>query len=240
MAGTGWAPAPGRLVRGQEGQIVHVQADGLGDPGPGPVQQFQQRPVAQRARAGGVVPGRGRGDQPLDLRHADGPGQPARRGRGAHRAGRVGAGQPPGGRERVQAADRDHGATRRTGGQREMLLVALPQPGQERGHILGGHLADDGPAPGGQRHGVAVQVAPVGLQGPRGQAALDREVIEVRLDRARKGGQLSTSLTPTAGSPCASATGRQVSPPSWVCSPSASAGSARSAPAQPRLASSTT
>ena len=96
------------------------------------------------------------------------------------------------------------------------------------------------PAAGGQHGLVAEQVAPVGLQRVRGQAALYGQVIKVTVDGTRQGGQLSTSLSGIAGRPCASATGWQVSAPSWVCRPWASAGSARSASRQPRLASSIT
>jgi hypothetical protein len=157
-----------------------------------------------------------------------------------HLAGWIGPGQAFGRGERVQSADGHHGPPRRAGGQREMIVIPLAQPGQEGRDILRGHLTDDRPAPRGQRLGVTEQVAPVSLQGVRGQAPLDREVIEITLDGFRQGGQLSTSLTGVDGRPCAFATGWQVRVPSWVCSPRVSAGSALSAPRQPRLASSTT
>ena len=122
------------------------------------VQQFQQGPVAQRARPRGVAPvppGRARrwprGDQPLHLRHRDRPRQPPRAGRRPDQAGRVGAGQPLGGGERVQAADRDHRPARRTGRERRVLVVPFPQPGQERRHVVGGDLTDHRPAAAGQR-----------------------------------------------------------------------------------------
>jgi len=121
-----------------------------------------------------------------------------------------------------------------------MVVVPFAQPGQEGRDILRVGLGDVRPAPGRQRRRVPEQVPPVGLQGVRRQATLDREVGEITVDGIRQRGQLSTSPTGVDGRPCASATGWQVSAPSWVCSPSASAGSDPSAPRQPRLASSTT
>ena len=121
-----------------------------------------------------------------------------------------------------------------------MLVVPLAQPGQEGRDILGGDLADHRAAPRGQRRLVTQQVAPVRLECVRGQAAFHGQVIQVPVDGPGQRGQLSTSLTGVAGSWWASATGWQVSVPSWVCSPAASAGSARSAARQPWLASSST
>ncbi|GIE81641.1 hypothetical protein Aph02nite_75910 [Actinoplanes philippinensis] len=59
---------------------------------------------------------------------------------------------------------------------------------------------------GGQRFGVAVQVAPIGRERVAGQAALDREVVQIALDRPVQA-QRSTSVNGIEGSPCASATG---------------------------------
>ena len=95
-----------------------------------------------------------------------------------------------------------------------MLAVPLAQPGHERRDVVRGHLADHGLAPGGEHGLVTLQVPAIGLQRVRGQATLNRQVVQVAVDCARQGGQLSTSLTGVAGRPCASATGRQVSTPS--------------------------
>jgi hypothetical protein len=96
-------------------------------------------------------------------------------------------------------------------GKRRMILVTLAQPGQEPGHVLGGHLGDVRHAPRRQRLRIAPQVPAVGLQRVRGQAALDHQVVEIALGRAldaggRDGFQLSASLAGVQGRPCASPT----------------------------------
>jgi hypothetical protein len=121
-----------------------------------------------------------------------------------------------------------------------MVFVTLAQPGQELGDVLRGDLADVVATAGSQRRGVPVQVTPVRLQRVRGQTPLDRQVVEVGRDGLRGGCQLSTSARVAAGSSCASATGWQVTWPSWVFRPRANDGSRRSASRQPRLAISTT
>jgi hypothetical protein len=76
-----------------------------------------------------------------------------------------------------------------------VIGVALTQPGQEAGHVAGAHVSDRGDPPGAQRPGVPAQVTPVRRDGVRGQAPLDREVVEVAPGRRGDRGQLSTSAS---------------------------------------------
>ncbi len=94
-----------------------------------------------------------------------------------------------------------------------MIRVTGAQPGQERRHVLGRHLADTPRTAGGQRYHIPLQVPAVGLQRVRGQAPLDHQVIEIPADGGSDAGQLSTSRTGFHGRPCASATGGQVRAP---------------------------
>ena len=73
----------------------------------------------------------------------------------------------------MQATDSYHRTPRRAGRQRLVLLVALAQPGQELSDLGRRHLADLGPAGGGQRRSVPLQVPAVRLDRVDGQAALD-------------------------------------------------------------------
>ena len=100
-----------------------------------------------------------------------------------------------------------------------MVRVALTQPGQVVGDILGRHQLNLDPATLRESSRVPLQVTLVGLQRVRGQAALDGQVVEIAADRGRdRGGggtgQLSTSASGVAGRPSASATGGQVTTPS--------------------------
>ena len=117
-----------------------------------------------------------------------------------------------------------------------MLAVALAQPGQELGDVLRADVADVGPPAGFERGGVPGEVTPVRLQRVRRAASLHGQVVEVPRDRAGGCGQLSTSARVVTGRPCASATGPQVTWPSWVLRPSANDASRRSASRQPRFA----
>jgi hypothetical protein len=76
-----------------------------------------------------------------------------------------------------------------------MVGVALAQPGQEARHVAGAHVGDRGDAQGAQRRGVPAQVTLVRRDGVRGQATLDRQVVEVAPGRRGDGGQLSTSAS---------------------------------------------
>ena len=117
-----------------------------------------------------------------------------------------------------------------------MLGVAFPQAGQKVSHVGRRHVRYLG-APG-RREGrrIAAQVPAVSLESVLGEATLDCKMVEIAPDRAGQRGQLSTSETPTAGSPCASATGAHVTMPAWVFSPEAREASRDSASRQPRLA----
>ena len=121
-----------------------------------------------------------------------------------------------------------------------MRLIALAQAGQEVGHVLRADLLYLGPPSRGQGACIALQVTPVGLQRVLGESPLHGQVVEIAPDGSGECGQLSTSAKGRAGSPCASATGAQVTLPSWVLRPGAKDGSRRSASRQPRLAISTT
>jgi hypothetical protein len=63
-----------------------------------------------------------------------------------------------------------------------MQVIALAQAGQERHHVVLADLPDRRTPPVDQHVDVAPQVAPVGAEGVRGQAAVDREMVEVRAD----------------------------------------------------------
>ena len=69
-----------------------------------------------------------------------------------------------------------------------MLLVPLPQPGQEGCDVRAGELAHRGLPPAGQRVAVAQQIPAVGLERAGGEPALDRQVVEVPADRVRDRG----------------------------------------------------
>ena len=189
-------------------QVVDVEPDRLGDPGAGPVQQLEQCPVPQRRLAGGC-----RREQPLHFADGDGLGQPARRRWRAHGPGRIRCGQALGERERVQPAHGDHCPAGRARGQRRVIPVAFAQPRQEVRDVLRADLPDLGPADGSQRRRIALQVTPVGLEGVLSQATFHGQVVEIPRDRARECRQLSTSARVSDGSPCASATGAQVTSP---------------------------
>ena len=66
---------------------------------------------------------------------------------------------------------------------RRVVLIALPQSGQEGRGVLGGDLGDGGAPPGRHRRLVPGQIPAVGLEGVIGQAPLDRQVVEVAADR---------------------------------------------------------
>ena len=193
------AGQPDNLLAGQV-ELVDVEADGLRDPRTRPVQELEQGPVPELDRRGRVA-GPGRGQQPLHLVHGDRLGQPPRRRRRPHLPGRVGSGQPLRGGEGVQPAHRDHGPPGGAGGQRSVLLVPLPQPGQEGRDVRAGELAYRHLSPAGQRVAVAQQIPAVGLERAGGEPALDRQVIEVPADRLRDRDQFSTShrARPRAG-----------------------------------------
>jgi len=75
-----------------------------------------------------------------------------------------------------------------------VVIVALAQPGEEPGHVLGRHLADAGPARRGERGRVAAQVSAIGLKRVFCQATLDRQVVEVAPDRRDDGDRLRDSV----------------------------------------------
>jgi hypothetical protein len=121
-----------------------------------------------------------------------------------------------------------------------MVGVALAEAGQEPQDRCLGDLAEVGDALLVQVGQVAAQVAAVGRQRVRRQPALDREVVEVGADGARRlAGYASTSSGETAAMPTASPTALLVSVPSWVLSPSSRLRSALSACCQPLLARAT-
>jgi hypothetical protein len=95
-----------------------------------------------------------------------------------------------------------------------MLTVAFAQARQEVCNVLGSDVADFGQPVASQRCRVPQQVAPVCLQGVRGQSALDRQMIQIAPDGAGNSCQLSTSAGVTAGRLWASATGAQMTMPS--------------------------
>ena len=136
----------------------------------------------------------------------------------------------------MQPAHGNDGATSRACLQRRMVGVAFPQAGQKVSHVGRRHVRYLGPPGHRQGSRVAPQVAAVSLERVLGKAALDCKMVEVAPDRAGQRGQLSTSATPVAGSPCASATGAHVTIPACVFSPEAREASRDSASRQPRLA----
>ena len=130
-----------------------------------------------------------------------------------------------------------------------MVVVPLPQRGEEAGDVGLGHLAHALDAGRGQVLGVAPQVAAVGGDGVGGQAALDGQVVEVAGDDplgVRPGAdsgserQRRTSWSPTAAIPWASATSGSTTCPSTTLTPVASAGLPATAAAVPSLASAIT
>ena len=150
----------------------------------------------------------------------------------------------------MQAADGDDGPARR--GRREglVLVVARPQGDQERRDVGLRDLAQVVASGAAQVGGVAVEVTAVGAERVGREPPLDREVVEVGLDRApdrrlgaggRRGGRAQTSASDRAdtGRPCASPTGADTSCPLTVFTPRARAGSASAAARSPRLAIST-
>ena len=74
-------------------EVVDVEADRLGDPRAGAVEQLEQRPVAQRQRRAGRAGGL---EDRLDVGQRQRLGQPLGRRRRLHAAGRVVGGQPVG------------------------------------------------------------------------------------------------------------------------------------------------
>ena len=149
------AAEPDRRVGRQVVEVVDVEAGHLGDPRPGPVEELEQRAVAQHPRVG-VVGRPGRVEQPLDLVDGDRLGQPPRRRGRRDLAGRVVDGQALGAGERVQPADRHHRAADRAGGERRVIFVAGVQRGPELGHVERGDVAELGLAPRRQDLGVPV------------------------------------------------------------------------------------
>jgi hypothetical protein len=140
----------------------------------------------------------------------------------------------------MQPAHRDDSPAGRASRERRVRLVPFPQPGEEIRDVLRAHVLYLGPPGRGQGRRVSLEVATVGLESVLGEAPFDGEVVEIAPDGSGEGGQLSTSTSGSAGRPCASATGAQVTLPSWVFRPRANDGSRRSASRQPRFAISTT
>ena len=166
-----------------EVEVVDVEPDRLGDPGPGAVEHLQQRPVAQRQRRARRA---GRLEDPLDVRQRQRLGQPLGRRR-----------RPDGGRRGRPASSPSRTANR----WKPRTATTVPRGGSPRS-------AADGPASPSRRRdqerrrpsasrtlvelvdpasrqvaGVPPQVAPVGRQGVVGQPALDHQVVEVGPDR---------------------------------------------------------
>ncbi|GLY71803.1 hypothetical protein Airi01_000700 [Actinoallomurus iriomotensis] len=82
----------------------------------------------------------------------------------------------------MQAADGDDRAGRGPGGEGRVPVVALTQPVQEGHDVVLPDLPDRRTAASDERVDVAPQVTPVGTEGVGCQAAVDREMIEVRAD----------------------------------------------------------
>jgi len=188
------ADQPHHRILGVQLEFVDIEAGRLGDPGPGPVKELEQRPVPQLARVDtgrgpggrGVWAGASRGEQAFDLGEGDRLGQPpGRRGRRDVSRG-VQFGQALRDRERVQPADRDHGPGGRTDRKRRVLLIALPQRGEELRHVGGGDITQPGRAVVGQHRNVPEQVPAVGLDRVRRQPALHHQVLQVAAERGRQ------------------------------------------------------
>ena len=93
--------------------VVDVEADGLGDPRAGRVQQLEQRAVAQRQRPVGRAVAAGALQQRQHLVDGQALGQPPARRRRLDRPRDVECGEALGRGEPVQPADRDQRAGRR-------------------------------------------------------------------------------------------------------------------------------
>ncbi|MDX6199982.1 MAG: hypothetical protein QOJ79_3133 [Actinomycetota bacterium] len=97
------------------------------------------------------------------------------------------------------------------GGRRQgwVLVLALPQPGQETRDIRLGHLGEVVEPGGCEVLEVTAQITAVRRQRVGGETPLDSQVVEVRRDGAggRRGAQPSAAASGVSGIPCASATG---------------------------------
>ena len=95
-----------------------------------------------------------------------------------------------------------------------MIVIPLPQGSEEGGDVGLDDLTEPFPTGCSEPADPPREVPAVGQQGVRGQPALDRQVVEVDLDRpdgdrldGSEDGQASTSDRCATGSPCASPTG---------------------------------
>ncbi len=84
---------------------------------------------------------------------------------------------------------------------------SVPQVRQVLGDVEIPDRSQRAASTSGQGGRVTVEIAPVRQYGVRRDSALDCEMVEVRPDLFLERGQVSTSSSFTADSPCASATG---------------------------------
>jgi hypothetical protein len=111
-----------------------------------------------------------------------------------------------------------------------MVVVPLPERGEETGHVGPGDLPEPAHPGGREVLGVAAQVTAVGGDRVGRQAALDGQVVQVAGDDpldggpgAQRGGQVRTSSSAVTDMPWASATSGSTIWPSTTFTPCASA-----------------
>ncbi len=194
---------------GLQVDVVDVQPDCLRDARTRPVQELQQRSVPSSQYCGLRLSAGRRSKDPGHLVDGQGLRQPLRRCRRLHRCRRVDRGQP-------LPQDRTCGSPRTATTVRPALDAVSggwsASPSRNRIRKSPTTASEIRPrssisAPG-QVAVVPAQVAPVRRQGVGGQAALDRQVVEVRTDRpADLPAQTRTSSSFSWARSCASATG---------------------------------
>jgi hypothetical protein len=149
----------------------------------------------------------------------------------------------------VQSSYGDHGPGRRCRRERRVLVVALPEGGQEARDVGLGHLAQAAHARGAEVGGVPAQVPAVGRDRVGRQPPLDGQVVQIAGDDPLQRGSGSevrgqrqgrTSWSGTGVMPWASATSGSTTCPAATLTPWASAGLLRTAAAVPSLASAMT
>ena len=166
-----------------EVEVVDVETDCLGDPRTGAVQHLEQRAVAQGQRRSG---GSGRLEDPLDVGQRQRLRQPLGRRRRLDGSGRVAVGQPFAHHELVEATHRDDRARRASRAQRLVVGVALTQLHQELRDVPRLDRGDVVDAAGVEEADVAPQVAAVRRKRVGREATLDRQVVEIGADDARR------------------------------------------------------
>ena len=188
-------------------EVVHVQADRLGNPRAGAVEQLQQGPVPQRRSVGPSA----RPSTAPPPRSAVPP--PAPRWPGAACRGGAGGRTPLAGSDPASPSATANACSPRTATTARPAELAAsgrcsPSPSRSPARNAATSSVVTSPITVRPRaasgRGVPEQVPPVGLQRVRGQAALHRQMVEIPADRPGHTGQfgtaqLSTSLTGDGG-----------------------------------------